>query len=68
MGLFNRLIAKVRGTSSASVLDWNEIEVELLASDLGPALVTELLAAAKKMRGDGVTEVISQRLRESDAS
>ena len=68
MGLFNRLIAKVRGTSTASALDWNEIEVELLASDLGPALVTELVAAAKKMRGDGVTEVISQRLRESETA
>ena len=52
MGLFNRLIAKVRGTSTASALDWNEIEVELLASDLGPTLVSELMEAAKKMRGD----------------
>jgi fused signal recognition particle receptor len=66
MGLFNRLIAKVRGTSTASALDWNEIEVELLASDLGPALVTELLAAAKKMRGDdaeaAIKEILSSKL------
>ena len=40
MGLFNRLIAKVRGISTASALDWKEIEVELLASDLGPHLVS----------------------------
>ena len=66
MGLFNRLIAKVRGTSTASALDWNEIEVELLASDLGPALVTELLAAAKKMCGDdaeaAIKEILSSKL------
>jgi fused signal recognition particle receptor len=66
MGLFNRLIAKVRGTSTASALDWSEIEVELLASDLGPSLVSELLAAAKKMRGDdaeaAVKEILSSKL------
>ncbi|CAN2240683.1 signal recognition particle-docking protein FtsY [Candidatus Planktophila dulcis] len=70
MGLFNRLIAKVRGTSSASALDWNEIEVELLASDLGPALVTELLAAAKKMRGDdaeaAIKEILLSKLSSKD--
>jgi fused signal recognition particle receptor len=66
MGLFNRLIAKVRGTSTASALDWNEIEVELLASDLGPALVAELVVAAKKMRGDdaeaAIKEILSSKL------
>jgi fused signal recognition particle receptor len=66
MGLFNRLIAKVRGTSTASALDWSEIEVELLASDLGPTLVSELLNAAKKMRGDdaeaAVTEILTSKL------
>ena len=66
MGLFNRLIAKVRGTSTASALDWNEIEVELLASDLGPSLVGELLTAARKMRGDdaeaAVKEILTSKL------
>jgi fused signal recognition particle receptor len=70
MGLFNRLIAKVRGTSTASALDWNEIEVELLASDLGPTLVTELLAAAKKMRGDdaeaAIKEILVSKLSSKD--
>jgi fused signal recognition particle receptor len=70
MGLFNRLIAKVRGTSTASALDWNEIEVELLASDLGPGLVTELLAAAKKMRGDdaeaAIKEILVSKLSSKD--
>jgi fused signal recognition particle receptor len=66
MGLFNRLIAKVRGTSTASTLDWKEIEVELLASDLGPTLVSELLIAAKKLPGDGaesaMKEILSSKL------
>jgi fused signal recognition particle receptor len=66
MGLFNRLIAKVRGTSTASALDWSEIEVELLASDLGPSLVAELLSASKKMRGDdaeaAVKEILTSKL------
>jgi fused signal recognition particle receptor len=63
MGLFNRLFAKVRGTSTASALDWSEIETELLSSDLGPSLVTELLSAAKKMRGDDAEGAIKEILR-----
>jgi fused signal recognition particle receptor len=63
MGLFNRLFAKVRGTSTASALDWSEIEVELLASDLGPSLVSELLTAAKKMRGDDAEGAIKEILQ-----
>jgi len=63
MGLFNRLVAKVRGTSTASALDWSEIEAELLSSDLGPSLVSELLAAAKKMRGDDAEGSIKEILR-----
>ena len=63
MGLFNRLVAKVRGTSTASALDWSEIETELLSSDLGPSLVTELLLAAKKMRGDDAAGAIKEILR-----
>lgn len=63
MGLFNRLVAKVRGTSTASALDWSEIETELLSSDLGPSLVSELILAAKKMRGDDAEEAIREILR-----
>ncbi len=62
MGLFNRLIAKVRGATSASALDWREIEVELLAADLGPALVTELIDSAKKIRGEDPETVIKEIL------
>lgn len=63
MGLFNRLIAKVRGTSSASAVEWSEIESELLASDLGPTLVSALLAEAKKLPGDDVENAMKEILR-----
>jgi fused signal recognition particle receptor len=63
MGLFNRFIAKVRGISTASTLDWSEIEVELLASDLGPTLVAELVAEAKKMPGDDVEGSVREILK-----
>ena len=70
MGLFNRFIAKVRGVSSASALDWNEIESELLASDLGPSLVSELVESAKKMRGDdaeaAIKEILTSKLSQRD--
>ena len=63
MGLFNRLLAKVRGTSTASSQDWSEIEIELLESDLGPTLVSELLDSAKKMRGDDAESSIRDILK-----
>jgi fused signal recognition particle receptor len=52
MGLFNRFFAKVRGTSTASSLDWSEIEAELLGADLGPALVAKLITSARQLPGD----------------
>jgi fused signal recognition particle receptor len=72
MGILNRLIAKVRGTSTASALDWKEIEVELLASDLGPSLVAELLESAKKMRGEdaegAIKEILKSKLSKRERS
>jgi fused signal recognition particle receptor len=68
MGIFNRLIAKVRGTSTASSLEWSEIEIELLAADLGPSLVAELIESAKKMRGDDAESAIKELLNESLSS
>ena len=63
MGLFNRFLAKVRGISSASELDWSEIEKELLGSDLGPTLVSELIVAAKRMPGGGAEAAIKEILK-----
>ena len=52
MGLFSRLVAKIKGESTASPLDWEELSSELLAADLGPTLSEKLVAQAKKMKGD----------------
>ena len=52
MGIFSKLVAKVKGTSTASVLDWAELESELIESDLGPALTEEIILEAKKIKGD----------------
>ena len=63
MGLFSRFVAKVRGSSTASALEWSDIESELLSSDLGPALVSELVEASKKMRGDDAESAIKEILK-----
>jgi len=68
MGFLSRFIATVRGTSTASSLDWAELEKELLASDLGPALVAQLLETAKKERGDDAVAAITRILNEQLSS
>ena len=68
MGFLSRFIATVRGTSTASSLDWAELEKELLASDLGPALVAQLLETAKKERGDDAVAAITRILHEQLSS
>lgn len=68
MGFLSRFIATVRGTSTASALDWVELEKELLASDLGPALVAQLLETAKKERGDDAVAAITKILQEQLSS
>lgn len=61
MGLFGKLVAKL-SRSSVSALDWDEARKELLASDLGPALVGEVIESAKKLRPEdaytGLTSIL----------
>lgn len=72
MGLFSRFIAKVKGESTASTLDWDELTEELLAADLGPQLTEKVIAEAKKIKGDDaegalreiLTSHLSQRPRQ----
>jgi fused signal recognition particle receptor len=52
MGIFTRFVAKIRGTSTASNLDWDELTAELLAADLGPALTEKIIAQGKQIKGD----------------
>ena len=71
MGLFGKLVAKL-SRSSITPLDWEEARKELLASDLGPTLVDQVIASAKKLRAEdaqsGLTlilnEILSTRSRE----
>lgn len=65
MGLFSKLIAKVTRTSEVSSADWKDFEAELLASDLGPALVAEVITAAKKVPGDQAVDALTQVLNKS---
>jgi fused signal recognition particle receptor len=65
MGLFGKLVAKL-SRSSVSALDWDEARRELLASDLGPALVDEVIESAKKLRPEdaytGLTSILQEIL------
>ena len=71
MGLFGKHVAKL-SRSSITPLDWEEARKELLASDLGPTLVDQVIASAKKLRAEdaqsGLTlilnEILSTRSRE----
>jgi len=61
MGLFGKLVAKL-SRSSISALDWDEARKELLASDLGPSLVDDVIESAKKLRPEdaytGLTSIL----------
>ncbi|KGA18161.1 hypothetical protein GM50_9475 [freshwater metagenome] len=71
MGLFGKLVAKL-SRSSITPLDWDEAHKELLASDLGPTLVDQVITSAKKLRAEDaqsgltsiLTEILSTRSRE----
>jgi fused signal recognition particle receptor len=52
MGIFTRLVSKIRGTSTASALDWEELRSELLAADLGPTLTEKIISEGKQIKGD----------------
>jgi fused signal recognition particle receptor len=71
MGLFGKLVAKL-SRSSITPLNWDEARKELLASDLGPTLVDQVITSAKKLRAEDaqsgltsiLTEILSTRSRE----
>jgi len=71
MGLFGKLVAKL-SRSSITPLDWDEARKELLASDLGPTLVDQVITSAKKLRAEDaqsgltsiLTEILSSQSRE----
>ena len=62
MALFSRFIAKIKGENFFSTSDWRELEIELLASDIGPMLTRQLLEAAKKIKGENAESALNQSL------
>lgn len=62
MGIFTRFVAKVRGTSTASALDWEELKSELLSADLGPILTDQIISQGKEMKGDDAQGALKQIL------
>lgn len=63
MGLFSRFVAKIKGESTASALDWDELSEELLAADLGPQLTSRVIAEAKKIKGGDAEKSLREILQ-----
>jgi fused signal recognition particle receptor len=66
MGIFSKFISKIKGASTADPLDWQVLEGELLAADLGPSLATSIIKDAKSIKGDdalaSLTEILISKL------
>jgi fused signal recognition particle receptor len=62
MGIFSKFVAKLKGQSTADPLDWQELEAELLAADLGPSLTSEILKSAQGLKGDDAAASLTQIL------
>ena len=62
MGIFSKFVAKIKGQSTADPLDWQELEAELLAADLGPTLTAEILKSAQGLKGDDAETSLTQIL------
>ena len=62
MGIFTKFVAKLKGQSTADPLDWQELEAELLAADLGPGLTAEILKEAQGLKGGDATSSLTQIL------
>jgi len=70
MGLFSRFLSKLKGESTASSLDWDELNAELLAA--GPVLTGKLIDEAKKIKGDdaegSLREILTSHLSQKNRS
>lgn len=62
MGLFSKFIAKIKGENSFAPADWQELESELLASDIGPTLTRQLLETARKVKSENAQEALIETL------
>jgi fused signal recognition particle receptor len=62
VGIFSKFVAKIKGQSTADPLDWQELEAELLAADLGPTLTSSIIQSAKSIKGDDAIASLTQIL------
>ena len=61
MALFSKLLQKIRGGSTSSS-DWADLEESLIASDLGAKNAEEIIALAKKSKGEEIDSAIANAL------
>ncbi len=64
MGIFSKIVAKIKGESTADPLDWQVLETELLGSDLGPTLTSQIIQSAKSIKGGDALVSLTQILNE----
>ena len=62
MGIFTKFLSKIKGSTSLSISDWEELYSELLASDIGPTLSRQLIDEAKKSKSENPEESLHQIL------
>lgn len=65
MGFFSKVISKIKGISDFSPVDWEELERELLESDLGPNLTREFINKAKKIKSENAEQALREILAEN---
>lgn len=72
MGVFSKIVSKLRGTSTATELDWDELQTDLISADLGPRLSSLLIEEAKKIKGEdalgSLREILSNHLSKKSRS
>jgi fused signal recognition particle receptor len=62
MAIFTKLINRIKSSTETVNSDWSELETELLQADLGPALVSECIEQAKKIKSATPEESLLQFL------
>ena len=62
MGIFSKFLSKIKGSTSLSSNDWEELYSELLESDIGPTLSRQLIDEAKKSKSENPEEGLHQIL------
>ncbi len=62
MGIFSKFLSKIKGATSLSNSDWEELYSELLESDIGPTLSHQLIDEARKSKSDSPEEGLHQIL------